>query len=78
MPDTSLQAPPRPAPVSHGVYGPSALGGGPQRFWSLTLMLARTEFKLRFFGSVLGYLWTLMRPLMLFGVRFSCSPSSCR
>jgi ABC-2 type transport system permease protein len=31
-------------------------------------MLARTEFKLRFFGSVLGYLWTLMNPLLLFGV----------
>ena len=31
-------------------------------------MLARTEFKLRFFGSVLGYVWTLMRPLLLFGV----------
>jgi ABC-2 type transport system permease protein len=50
------------------VYGPSALGGGLHRFWSLTFMLARTEFKLRFFGSVLGYVWTLMRPLMLFGV----------
>lgn len=49
-------------------YGPSALGEGFGRFWSLTVMLARTEFKLRFFGSVLGYLWTLMNPLMLFGV----------
>jgi ABC-2 type transport system permease protein len=48
--------------------GPSALGGDFRRFWALTVMLARTEFKLRFFGSVLGYLWTLMRPLMLFGV----------
>jgi ABC-2 type transport system permease protein len=65
-PETGLEPPP--TPVSHGVYGPSALGGGAQRFWSLTLMLARTEFKLRFFGSVLGYVWTLMRPLMLFGV----------
>jgi ABC-2 type transport system permease protein len=44
------------------------MGGGLHRFWSLTFMLARTEFKLRFFGSVLGYVWTLMRPLMLFGV----------
>ena len=58
----------RGAPASHRVHGPSALGGGVKRFWSLTFMLARTEFKLRFFGSVLGYLWTLMRPLMLFGV----------
>ncbi len=39
-----------------------------RRFWSLTITLAATDFKLRFFGSVLGYLWTLMRPLLLFGV----------
>jgi ABC-2 type transport system permease protein len=62
-----LPAPKR-APVSHRVYGPSALGGGLHRFWSLTFMLARTEFKLRFFGSVFGYLWTLVRPLLFFGV----------
>jgi ABC-2 type transport system permease protein len=56
------------APVSHGVHGPSALSGDLRRFWSLTFTLARTEFKLRFFGSVLGYVWTLVRPLLLFGV----------
>jgi ABC-2 type transport system permease protein len=55
-------------PVRHRVHGPSALSGDLRRFWSLTFTLARTEFKLRFFGSVLGYLWTLMRPLLLFGV----------
>ena len=33
-------------------------------------MLAVTDFKLRFFGSALGYLWTLMRPLLLFGVLY--------
>jgi ABC-2 type transport system permease protein len=59
---------PRRAPVSHSVHGPSALGSDLRRFWSLTFTLARTEFKLRFYGSVLGYLWTLVRPLLLFGV----------
>jgi ABC-2 type transport system permease protein len=70
VPDVGLPAPaPARRPVAgHRVYGPSALGGGLHRFWSLTFMLARTEFKLRFFGSILGYVWTLMRPLMLFGV----------
>jgi ABC-2 type transport system permease protein len=58
----------RPWPTSHGVHGPSALGGDVRRFWSLAFTLARTEFKLRFFGSALGYLWTLVRPLLLFGV----------
>lgn len=53
-----------------GHTGPSALGGDFARFWTLAWTLAVTEFKLRFFGSVLGYLWTLMRPLMLFGVLY--------
>jgi ABC-2 type transport system permease protein len=59
---------PGPLQQSHRVHGPSALSGDFRRFWSLTFTLARTEFKLRFFGSVLGYLWTLVRPLLLFGV----------
>jgi len=49
-------------------YGPSALGGSIRRFVELTLTLARTEFKLRYFGSVLGYFWSLVRPLLFFGV----------
>jgi ABC-2 type transport system permease protein len=57
-------------PARHRVHGPSALSGDFRRFWSLTFTLARTEFKLRFFGSVLGYLWTLVRPLLLFGVLY--------
>src|SRR3982074_2522716 len=56
------------APASHRVHGPSALSGDFRRFWSLTFTLARTEFKLRFYGSVLGYVLTLVRPLLLFGV----------
>jgi ABC-2 type transport system permease protein len=52
----------------HRVHGPSALSGDLRRFWSLTVTLARTEFKVRFYGSVLGYMWTLVRPLLLFGV----------
>jgi ABC-2 type transport system permease protein len=49
-------------------YGPSALGGSLRRFVELTLTLARTEFKLRYFGSALGYVWSLVRPLLFFGV----------
>ncbi len=51
-------------------YGPSALGGGGRRFVELTVTLARSEFKLRYFGSVLGYVWSLMRPLLFFGVLY--------
>ena len=50
--------------------GPAAIGDDLRRFWSLTYMLAATDFKLRFFGSALGYLWTLARPLLLFGTLY--------
>ena len=50
------------------IQGPTAFGSDPSRIWRLTWTMAVTDFKLRFFGSVLGYLWQLMRPLLLFGV----------
>jgi ABC-2 type transport system permease protein len=57
-------------PAAGQYRGPSALGEDLRRFVSLTFTLAATDFKLRFFGSALGYVWTLMRPLMLFGVLY--------
>jgi ABC-2 type transport system permease protein len=50
------------------VRGPSALGGGRQRFLDLLWLISVTEFKQAYFGTVFGYLWSLVRPLMLFGV----------
>jgi ABC-2 type transport system permease protein len=50
------------------VRGPAALGGGTRRFFELLWLLSLTEFKRTYFGTVLGYLWSLIRPLMLFGV----------
>ena len=50
------------------VRGPSALGGGVRRFFDLLWLISVTEFKRVYFGTVLGYLWSLIRPLMLFGV----------
>jgi ABC-2 type transport system permease protein len=55
----------------HEVRGPSALGGDWRRSLDLAVMLAYTDWKLRFFGSVLGYFWSLLRPLMLFGVLYA-------
>src|SRR3954449_6813174 len=49
---------------------PTALGDDIRQFLNLVFTLAVTEWKLRFFGSVLGYLWTLVRPLMFFGVLY--------
>jgi ABC-2 type transport system permease protein len=56
--------------IATPIAGPSALGGSIRRFAYLAVTLALTDFKLRFFGSVLGYLWQLVRPLMLFGVLY--------
>lgn len=39
-------------------------------YTNLTWQLVLTEFKLKYSGSVLGYVWTLMKPLLLFGVLF--------
>jgi ABC-2 type transport system permease protein len=50
------------------VQGPSALGDDPRRFFALTRTLTLSDFKLKFYGSVLGYLWQLVRPLLLFGI----------
>ena len=52
------------------IRGPSALGGDLRRFASLTWTLAVLEFRLKFFGSVLGYFWQLMKPLLLFTVLY--------
>jgi ABC-2 type transport system permease protein len=63
-PAVPSEAPGRP------IRGPSALTDDWRRFWHLTYNIARNEFKLRFFGSVLGYLWQVVRPLLLFGVLY--------
>ena len=67
MTTTALEKPPdRGVPIR----GPSAVAGDFRRALTLTIALAKNDFKLRFFGSVLGYVWQLMRPLLLFGVLY--------
>jgi len=55
-------------PQLRDVSGPSAMSGGLARFWELTLLLASTEFKRTYFGTALGYVWSVARPLLLFAV----------
>src|ERR1700736_6204726 len=50
------------------IRGPSGIGGGWRRFFDLLWMISVTEFKKTYFGTVLGYIWSLVRPLMLFAV----------
>ncbi|MDQ6607160.1 MAG: ABC transporter permease [Actinomycetota bacterium] len=50
------------------VAGPSALGGGRRRAYELLYLIAVNDFKKTYFGTVLGYVWSIARPLMMFGV----------
>lgn len=63
----SVSAERRPLPLRE-VSGPSALGGGRRRFFDLLWLMSVTEFRRTYFGTVFGYVWSLVRPLMLFAV----------
>lgn len=47
---------------------PRTRGDEYRRALSLIWTLAVSEWRLRFYGSVLGYFWSLARPFLLFGV----------
>jgi ABC-2 type transport system permease protein len=38
--------------------------------WRLFAALTWTNFKMRYYGSILGYFWSLLKPLALFGVLY--------
>ncbi|MQA75263.1 MAG: hypothetical protein GEU88_13130 [Solirubrobacterales bacterium] len=50
------------------IRGPAAVGGGARRFFDLLWLTALTQFKLGYHGTVLGFFWSLLRPLLLFSV----------
>lgn len=63
------------APTGHDltlreIEGPTAVGNDFRRLAFLTYTIAMTEFKLRFYGSALGYVWQLLRPLLLFATLY--------
>ncbi len=49
--------------------GQSGLRGA-ARYWSMVRELSITNFKLRYTGSALGYVWSLIKPLAYFGVLY--------
>lgn len=58
------------APELREIRGPSAFGGGTRRFFDLLWLSALAELRRRYVGSVLGYLWTLLRPLLFFAILY--------
>jgi ABC-2 type transport system permease protein len=58
------------APELRLVRGPAAISGDWRRFFRLVLMIATMDYKLTYFGSVLGYVWSFAQPLLFFGVLY--------
>lgn len=50
------------------IPGPSPVGGGLRRSLDLVWVIGYADFKKTYFGTVLGYLWSLVRPLALFAI----------
>src|SRR4030081_2652759 len=49
---------------------PELRPGTLRRHVNLTRELAISQFKLKYTGSVLGYMWSLVKPLMMFGILY--------
>jgi ABC-type polysaccharide/polyol phosphate transport system ATPase subunit/ABC-type polysaccharide/polyol phosphate export permease len=58
-------------PPNAATYRPAAVGDDLRRLGAVTSVLAATEFKLHYHDSALGYLWAVLRPLLLFLVLFT-------
>lgn len=70
-PETAAGAPAgSSAPALQRVTGPTAVGGSWRRFLHLTWLIASTDYKLTYFGSALGYIWSFAQPLLFFGVLY--------
>lgn len=52
------------------IRGPSAFGGERRRFRDLLRLLSIHEFRSQYANTVLGFMWTIIRPLVYFGVIF--------
>jgi ABC-2 type transport system permease protein len=50
---------------------PNERTGSLRRLWELIVIMALTDYRRRYAGSVLSYAWTLLRPLMLFAVLYT-------
>ncbi len=53
------------------VHGPSAFGGEARRFLQLLILISKTELKTRYQGAAFGMAWSVMEPLLIFGVMYA-------
>lgn len=41
-----------------------------KNYWNVVYELARLDFKLKYYGSALGFLWSLLKPLFMLGILY--------
>lgn len=58
------------APELREITGPSAFGSDRKRFWQLLWMVSASDFRQTYANTALGFLWTVIKPLIFFGVIF--------
>lgn len=54
----------------HPIEGPSAFGGSARRFGNLLWLTSAQQYRLQYRTSLLGYLWAVLRPLLLFAILY--------
>ncbi len=59
-----------PEHVLREITGPSAFGGDRRRFLDLLRLITSNEFRAQYATTTLGFLWTIIRPIVFFGVIF--------
>ncbi|HKJ36337.1 MAG TPA: ABC transporter permease [Solirubrobacterales bacterium] len=57
-------------PELREIPGPSAFGTDRTRFWELLWIVSVSDFKQTYANTTLGFLWTIIKPLVFFGVIF--------
>ena len=49
---------------------PGAFGSTPRKFWDLLRLIVLSDFRSQYANTALGFLWTIVRPLVFFGIIF--------
>jgi ABC-2 type transport system permease protein len=60
----------RPIPLRE-IRGPAAFGGESRRFFQLLWLMSKTELRTRYQGAAFGLAWSVLEPLLLFGVMYA-------
>lgn len=70
--NTLASAPTLPAdpPELREISGPSAFGTDRRRFWQLLWTVSVSDFRQTYANTALGFMWTVIKPLVFFGVIF--------